>query len=646
MPSIVPLIAYAGTVPDLGGALRRLVLGRPTRPLVPGTPGASPRRIRFALPNLAPDALSSSAYAPDQILIALGAGGLAALTVSPWVGLAVVVLMVLVMASYGQTINAYPHGGDYQVAKTNLGRVASVSVGGAMMVDGLLAVAVSVSASAHYLAAVFPALRPHIVGLATGIVVFLALATMRDTKTIGRFLVGVVYAFLLVVGVTALAGAAKWLSGGLPAGLPDAAAAMQATSPLTALAWAGLVARAFASGAVALTGVQTIAQSVSIFREPRPRNAIRSMVMLGASCIALLIGVLVLANHLGLQVGNDSIPILAQVFEAVFGPAGWLFATGTLVVVLLLAAAASAALRWTPALMALLARDALLPKQFYRRGDRRVAANGIVLPAIGALALIWLFSANVTRLIGLYIIAVFMSFALGQLGMVRHFSALLPLTKKGPARRNMFVARAVNWIGLVATMGTLLVVLVTKFTGGAWLSPLLVALAVLTMLGVNHHYRVVARDLGGSVGNTQANALPSRVHAIVLVSAVSKATARAIAYARATRPATLEVVTVAIDQKRLDQLRADWERARLPVKLRIIDAPTYELTRPVIEYITSLRRRSPGDLVMLFLPEKIVRHWWERLIHNRSAAHLESRLKNIPGVVIALVPWQLEHADE
>ena len=594
---------------------------------------------------LAPDALSSVAYAPDEILLMLGAGGLGVLAAGPWVGLAIVGLMAVVIASYRQTIKAYPRGGDYQVARTNLGPMAGVTVGGAMMVDALLTVAVSVSAGAHYLAAVFPSLNPHVMKLAMGLVVLLTLAALRGAKLIAPVVISAVYVFLGVLGVTALVGGIRWLMGNLPAAVSADALASQPATALTALAWAGLAMRAFASGAVALTGVQSVSQGMYIFREPKQKAATRSLAVLGIGCSGMLLGVLVLAQHIGVASGEAE-PVLAQILRSVFSGAGLLFAAGTVMVALLLVVAAGSAFRWVPVLMSMLAHDAYLPKQFYRRGDRRVAAHGIVTLSFGSLALIWLFDASISRLIYLYIIGVFTSFTLSQLGMIRHWNSQLRLTKTAGERRRLMLARVISGIGFISTTATAVIVVVTKFTHGAWLSLGLVAAAVTLMAAVHRHYVRVARELMPPQDDPTVNALPSRVHAIVLVSVVSKATARAIAYARATRPAKLEALTVGIDQRRLSQLRRDWDKAGLPVKLRVMDAPTGELTRPVIDYITEARRRAPRDLVVLYLPEKVVRHWWERLLHNRSAARLTTRLKDVPGVVIASVPWQLDRPDE
>jgi hypothetical protein len=423
-----------------------------------------------------------------------------------------------------------------------------------------------------------------------------------------------------------------------------------------------LVLRAFSSGAVALTGVQTIATGVPLFKEPKPRNAARSLAMLALVCVALLLGVLALAQQMqvrfvadpatellypdGRPVGPEFhlAPVLAQMTQAVYSGLPWLSDLVIVLVGALLFLAASTVFRSVPALTALLAREEYLPKQFYRRSDRGVTAHGIVALALGALVLILVFDAQVTKLIQLYIVGVFISFTLSQLGMIRHWNARLPLVKTARERRRMLWSRSVNVVGFVLTAATLVVVIATKLTHGAWVTLILVCLLVAGMSAIKRHYGRVDQEILMQANDPSVRALPSRVHAIVLVSALNRSAARAVAYARATRPATLGALSVVIDPARTARLRADWDRYAIPVKLRLLDAPSRELTRPVIEYIRSIRRRSPRDLIVLYLPQKVVGHWWELALHNRSASRLTAKLRRLPGVVVSCVPWQLDSA--
>jgi hypothetical protein len=306
---------------------------------------------------------------------------------------------------------------------------------------------------------------------------------------------------------------------------------------------------------------------------------------------------------------------------------------------MILVLAANTAFNGFPVLGSILARDGFLPRQLHTRGDRLAFSNGIIILAAGAIVLIIAFDAQVTRLIQLYIVGVFVSFTLSQLGMIRHWTRHLQREADPRERARMLRSRAVNSFGLVMTAAVLVVVLITKFTRGAWIAIVLMAVIFLTMRGIRAHYDRVATDL--QVADlTAARALPSRVHAIVLVSKVHKPTMRALAYARATRPSVLEAVTVAVDED-AQRLRREWEAANMPVPLTILDSPFREITRPVLEYVRSIRRESPRDLVVVFVPEYVVGHWWEQLLHNQSALRLKSRLRLTVGVVVASVPWQL-----
>ncbi|MDR3107202.1 MAG: APC family permease [Bifidobacteriaceae bacterium] len=653
-------------MPDVMGALGRLVLGRPTREFAPR---AKPRplRVRYALPLLAPDALSSVAYAPDEILLTLAAAGLAGVSLSPWVGLAIAAVMAVVIASYRQTVREYTEGGgDYTVAKQTLGLAAGGLVGGAAMVDSLLTVAVSVSCGAQYFGSIIPTIEARPKTVAVGLVAVIMVASLRGLKALDNLVILAVYAFIVALGVTAMVGGIEAVTGRLgpsPSEGLEPVPAAGFEQGMTVLAGAFLALRAFSSGAVALAGVQTIATGVQRFRDPKPLAATRSLAALGVVCGGLLLGTLWLARQIGVIFVADPArelrasgggalpadfhqdPVWAQIAQTVFAAARPVYVVVIALVGLLLILAASSAFRWVPALMSMLAQDEFLPKQFYRRSDRRVAAHGIVTLGLGSSALIMVMGASVTRLIQLYIVGVFLSFTISQLGMLRHWNAGLPLAKTAADRRRMLVSRAVNALGLGLTAVALVIVVITKFSHGAWISLGLVAGAYWMMISIRRHYRRVAAELALHRGDRTDLGLPSRVHGIVLVSAMNRATARALAYARATRPSTLEALTVAVDMARVWELRRAWDRADVPVTLRILDSPRREITRPLIDHVTALRRRAPRDMVVLYIPEKVVRHWWERWLHNRSAARLTSRLRHLRGVVVATVPWQLDPTD-
>ncbi|WP_152204134.1 APC family permease [Georgenia thermotolerans] len=649
-------------MPDITEALKRALVGRPMRSERLGST-LLPKRL--ALPVFASDALSSVAYAPDEILLTLALAGVAAITISPWIGLVVVVVLLTVVASYRQTVHAYPSGGgDYEVATENLGRRAGLTVASALLVDYVLTVAVSISSAAQYLSAAIPAADGHEVAVAVSAVIILALINLRGLRESGRGLAVPVYLYMASIGLMAVVGFIQSAAGSLrPAESAGLEIVPQAgyEQGLVGLAGAFLVLRAFSSGSAALTGIEAISNGVPHFKRPKSRNAASTLLLLGLISATMLMSILVLARQTGVRfvtdpateltrdgvpVGDSYVqhPVIGQIAGAVFHDVPVLFGLVTIVTGLILALAANTAFNGFPVLGSILARDGFLPRQLHTRGDRLAFSNGIVLLAVAAVVLIVAFDAEVTRLIQLYIVGVFVSFTVSQTGMVRHWTRQLRIETDPAARTRMRRSRAVNTFGLCMTGAVLLVVLVTKFTHGAWITLLLMALLFVTMNAIHRHYDTVARDLAVP-DLAAARALPARVHGVVLVSKLHQPTMRAVAYARATRPSTLEAVTVAVDPEDTARLRAAWEAAEIPVPLTVLDSPFREITRPVVDHVRQVRRDSPRDLVVVFVPEYVVSHWWEQLLHNQSALRLKSRLLFTPGVVMASVPFQLDKVD-
>ncbi|MDR1294972.1 MAG: APC family permease, partial [Bifidobacteriaceae bacterium] len=603
----------------------------------------------------------SVAYAPDEIILTLSIAGIAAARYSPWIGAGMALVIVAVVASYRQTVREYPSGGgDYEVASTNLGARAGVVVAASAFADYALTVAVSLSCAAQYVAAVAGWVRGHQTLAALIAVGVLAVVAVR-WQGHGRIRAVIVYAFMAVVGATVLIGLAQGAFGCL--GLAPSAAFQvvpEADAGLVGLGGAFLVMRAFSAGSVALTGVETIASSVPAFRPPRGRNAAATLTVMAVASITLMLSVLLLAQltdvryvadpATSLRVGDNPIaagfaqaPVIAQIAQTVLH-SPWAYTPVILLTSLMLVTAGTTSFGAVPALAARLAQDGYLPKQLYRRGDRRVAAHSVVALAVAAGVLVWVFDANVTRLIQLYIVGVFGSMTVSHMGMIRHWNAALRLARTQAARRRVAFARAITLIGVSLTAIGLIVVLLTKFGYGAWVTVLLVAVGYVAMTAVRRHYDDVASEM--AVADAAERTLPPRVHGMVLVSQLHRAALRAIAYARATRPSTLEVVSVRISQEETDELRATWEADAIPVPLTVLDSPSRDVTRPLVAYVKAVRRSSPRELVVVFIPEYIVSHWWQRAAHNRSAARLTRALRRMPGVVIASVPWQLGHAPE
>ena len=610
---------------------------------------------RIALPVFASDALSSVAYATQEIVIVLALGGTAFLHLTKWAALGVVTVMATVVAAYRQNVHAYPSGGgDYEVANTNLGPRFGLVVASALLVDYTLTVAVSTSSGVENLAStpLFSWMAGHKVGTTLAIVAIIVLLNLRGIRESGTLFAIPTYAFMFGILSMIAVGAFRLATG---ADLHASTEAFGIKPELHNLGTAGILflgMRAFASGCTALTGVEAISNGVPAFRPPKSKNAAGTLALMGAIAVTMFAGVTYLAIRLGVKItessdtlvgfkGSTQNTVIAQIGAAVFGGQTNLpFYFVQLVTALILVLAANTAFNGFPVLASILAQDRYMPRQMHNRGDRLVFSNGIVLLAMFAGLLIYAFGAQSTKLIQLYIVGVFVSFTLSQAGMVRHWNRLLREQTDPAARRASYRRRAISSFAFVTTGTVLLIVLVTKFVSGAWIA--IVAMVVLWFLmqGIHRHYRKVSTEI--AVTADQATTLPSRVHAIVLISKIHKPTLQALAYARATRPSVLEAITVAVDPAEAEALAQDWEGRKFPVPLKVLDSPFREITRPVLDYVRDLRRESPRDLVTVFVPEYVVGKWWEQLLHNQSALRLRTRLRFTSGVVVVSVPYLLE----
>ncbi|WP_369248340.1 amino acid permease [Streptomyces sp. R41] len=641
---------------NVTGILKRLVIGRAMRSeelhetLLPK---------RLALPIFASDPLSSVAYATQEILLVLTLGGLAYLHFTPWIAAAVVALMTVVVLSYRQVVHAYPSGGgSYEVVSTNLGPSAGLVVAASLLVDYVMTVAVSVASGVDNIISALPQLADHRVLLALCFVAILTAMNLRGVRESGRAFAAPTYLFIGGVLIMVITGLIRYFLGDAPVAESAKYGVTPAPSDahLTGLALVMLVLRAFSSGCTALTGVEAISNGVPAFRKPKSKNAASTMAAMGIIAIVMFVGVTALALITKVHITGDSCrltglngdcssytqrTVIAQIAAAVFGgehSVGFYFIQAATALVLILAA--NTAFNGFPLLSSILAQHRYLPRQLHNRGDRLAFSNGIVALAVVAGLLLWGFRANVTSLIHLYILGVFTSFTLSQLGMVRHWNRELRATPDPVTRRRHHTARVVNAFGAVVTGLVLVIVLATKFTQGAWLAVLAAIVLWVMMRGIRRHYDATAAEL--AVTDPRGELVPpSRVFGIVLVSTIHKPTLRALAYARAFRPDQLEALTVSVDRDEAAALRTRWEEYGIEVPLKIIDSPYREVTRPVVEYVRSIRRESPRDIVAVFIPEYVVGHWWENLLHNQSALWLKSRLLFTPGVMVTSVPWQL-----
>ena len=650
----VRTIAAVPTLSDLGQLPKRLVLGRPVRS---DRLGESLLPKRLALPIFASDPLSSVAYATQEILIVLTLAGTAFLFLAPWLAIAVVLLLATVVLSYRQVVRAYPSGGgDYEVAMKNHGQFAGLTVASALLVDYVLTVAVSVAAGTDNVISAFPDLDEHRVAIAVGLVALLAAANLRGLRESGRTFAVPTYLFIsgiLVMVVTGLL--RQFLGDGISA---ESASYTITPEPgfeqVTGLALVFFVFRAFASGCTALTGVEAIANGVPAFKPPKSRNAATTLALMGGIAATMFSGVTALALFADVKYAEhpcdlvgfancDTEPqrtVIAQIAAATFGgptSPGFFYIQAATALVLILAA--NTAFNGFPLLGSVLAQDRFLPRQLHTRGDKLVYSNGILLLAGFAALLIAAFDADVNRLIQMYIVGVFTSFSIGQWGMVRHWNRELRLESDPQARARIRRSQAINAVGGTLTTVVLAIIIVTKFTRGAWLVLLVMPVLFLLMKAINRHYSHVAEQL---VPDTDSRMLPSKVHAVVLVSKVHKPTLRALAFARATRPDHLTALTVNVDDAETRALQQQWERYDIPVPLTVVESPYREITRPVVDFVKSIRRDSPRELVVVFVPQYVVGHWWENVLHNQSALRLRARLQFQPGVMITTVPWQLE----
>ena len=617
---------------------------------------------RLALPVFASDALSSVAYAPDEILLTLGlAGGALAATHSWQIALAVVLVMAVVVTSYRQNVHAYPSGGgDYEVASVNIGPKSGLTVASALLVDYVLTVAVSVSSGVQNAASAFTFLRGHEVLAAVSLVVLLTAMNLRGVRESGKAFAVPTYLFMFSVIGMAVIGFFREANGTLPPA--ESAAYELAPEPgmgaLGTAAMAFLLLRAFSSGCAALTGVEAISNGVPAFQKPKSRNAATTLLLMGSIAVAMLVSMVALARWTGVKIADDPATqllrdgkpvgddyvqdtVMGQVAQSVFSGFHPGVVLISVVTGLILILAANTAFNGFPVLGSILARDGYLPRQLYTRGDRLAFSNGILILAGGAAVLIAIYDAQVTKLIQLYIVGVFVSFTLSQTGMIRHWNRHLAVERDPRVRARMQRSRIINAVGAGMSGLVLLVVLATKFLHGAGYAMAAMALLFFLMMRVRRHYDRVREELRVDESDTQQQLLPSRVHAIVLVSKIHKPTMRALAYARATRPSFLEALTVDVDPEDTKALQAEWDRRQIPLPLKALDSPYREVTRPVVDYVKSIRSGSPRDIVVVYIPEYVLGHWWEQALHNQSALRLKGRLLFTPGVMVSSVPWQL-----
>ncbi len=633
-------------------AVKRLLVGRPFRSdklshtLLPK---------RIALPVFASDALSSVAYAPGEIFAVLSVAGLAAYAYAPWIAILVCLVMVVVVASYRQNVHAYPSGGgDYEVVSENLGPRFGLLVASALMVDYILTVAVSTAAGVANIGSAIQVVGDNPVWFSIGIIIVVSALNLRGIRESGAAFAIPTYAFIVAMAALIITGLIQYALG-VDLRAESAQYELEPEGVFTGLALVFLVARSFSSGSAALTGVEAISNGVPAFKKPKSKNAATTLALMAALSVSMMLGLVALTLITGAHFVDDpqrqllGVPgdyyqqtLIAQLAETVFSGFPIAFYFTTFVTGFILVLACNTAFNGFPVLGSILAQDRYLPRQLHTRGDRLAFSNGIVFLAVIALVLIIAFQADVGALIQLYIVGVFVSFTCSQAGMIRHWNKLLRVEHDPQARRKMRRSQTINAVGFCCTAVVLVIVLITKFLAGAWIAIVAMAVIYLTMQAIKRHYERVSREIAADEDDL---VLPSRVHSIVLVSKLHLPTMRALAYARATRPDFLEAVTVNVDPDDTADLAREWEDRQIPVPLKVIDSPFREITKPVLDYVRRTRKDSPRDIVTVFIPEYVVGHWWEQLLHNQSALRLKGRLLFTPGVMVTSVPWQLSSSE-
>ena len=622
---------------------------------------------RYALPLFGADGISSVAYAADQMILTLAAAGASALAFSPWIGLGVAMIGLLVIGTYRYNINQIASEGDIQLVHRKLGALPSIVMGASSLMDYMLTVAVSMSSASSFLVALYPQIQDWRTLIAVLLIVALTLFALRGVQLLGKIAYWPLYVFLALLGVTLIVGWVRAATGTLP--LAESATYVIApeleTHSLEGLALVLLLARSFSAGLVAFSGVSTISNSVKYFRRPKKYNAAVTMMLMGLITSVLLVSLLGFAAATRVHMVHDTTrflfidghtpgeyfhqkPALYQVALAIYQGVPFFAQLLVFATVGVLIIASLTAFTGFPVIASSLADYQYLPVFFRSVDSRGLYANGVLALSAFSIFLTCIFGSDVYSLIQLYIVGMCLSMMLVQLAVVRYRMRLLRITLAQMPRRALLRDIAVSTVGVVVTTAVLVTIVVTKFAAGAWLSLGMIALMVGGMVVTRRHYDAVDAALDiplNAESVADVAALPSRVHAIVYVERVRRPAVRALSYARAGRPSTIEALTVNNDRAALDVVKKRWYALGIPVPLSVIDSPYRDTVEAVVSYIRRRRKKSPRDILVVYLPEFVVKHWWQRILHRRTVRRLKQALLHEPGVMTATVPWAM-HEDE
>jgi amino acid transporter len=612
-------------VPEEGlfSHLKRFVVGKP----IPSHLARHERLSRVTgLAVLSSDALSSVAYATEEILRVLIVAGVGALGIASPISLIIAAILAVVVFSYRQTIYAYPSGGGaYIVAKDNLGELPALIAAGSLLIDYVLTVAVSIAAGVAAITSAVPEWHINRVEMTLAFVVVLMLGNLRGIRESGRIFAVPTYFFVVTILLLIAVGVIRFLTGTV---VPVAPAAPVASSgaPLTLF----LLLTAFSNGCTAMTGVEAVSNGVPAFEPPESKNAASTMLTMAGLAITMFVGITAL-SHAYQVVPTDQETVVSQLARGVFGSRGLAYYAVQAGTTLILVLAANTAYADFPRLASILARDRYVPRQFMNQGDRLAFSNGIVGLSVLAGILLIAFGGDTHALIPLYMIGVFVSFTLSQAGMVIHWRRL-----GGAGWRS---SAAINGIGALVTGIVLIVVAVTKALEGAWIIMLLIPLNVLFFRLTRTHYDGVAKQLtlrGWTRQRLRRNTV------LIPISGIQRAVVAALDYAR-TLSNDVRALYVNIDPTATEQLKREWEQWGDGVPLVVLESPYRSLMEPLLEYVEQVASDRPADYVTVVLPEFVPARWWHHLFHNQRALLIKGALLFKPNTVVTSVPFHLQH---
>ncbi|MCI0521291.1 MAG: APC family permease [Chloroflexi bacterium] len=600
----------------------------------------------IGLAVFASDALSSTAYATQEILMILAAAGSMAFGYVFPISVAIVILLTIVTLSYEQTIHAYPSGGGaYIVARDNLGELPAQIAGAALLTDYILTVAVSISSGVAQLVSAYPTLFEYRAYIAVALVMFVMLINLRGVKESGAAFALPTYFFIVLMFITVGVGLARALTGSLGTVVnPPEIEVSHALQGVTAF----LLLHAFSSGTAALTGVEAISNGITAFKEPRSRNAGITLIWMSLILGALFLGISFLTREIG-AAPSEIETVISQLARTIFDGQGFLYLAVITATTVILIMAANTAFADFPRLSALLAADGFLPRQLTYRGSRLVFSRGIVLLALVASVLILVFNASVTRLIPLYAIGVFLSFTLSQAGMSRRWLKIgglkegEELKERGSTlrfERGWQMKMVINGFGAVCTLVVMMVFATTKFVDGAWFVLILLPVLVAGFSGIHRHYRNLAARL--SLDNFGQPPRIPRHRVILPLSGVHRGTLAALQYAR-TLSDDVTAVHVTLDEQEAEKVQQKWEKWGDGVRLVLLDSPYRLLAEPLLEYIEEIAsQRQPNEIITIVVPQFVPKRIYHGVLHTQTALMLRLALMFKPGIVITDVPYQVD----